>query len=460
MSNKFVVYYKMNYEVMEIMTVDTKEIVATIAYMIGIKKHIVIQCFDNECHETLEKLYSDQSATTIRYLCKLRTTLFQKFRKTDDEMRFNLKNIDKLEWFDKDNIRQLEKWGIPIVKVNYRSEKYMLDINALISRNIDKCSGLFYDWVNWAYIRDLFCIPKYTQKGVLKSEFDKYMANIDNYPFQMYIYWQPYDCGSMLFSDGKFLGILYRMHKDHFDDYTKYRDAHIETKNNIYDFVECSNRTIIAVDCENSDVYKIYSVLKNLDQESLAKIEKIYLYDDHHTTRGWRWLSTFTNIPVEHRVIDRVTERKSLVDVMMTAGVCHNYYEDGIDSFILVSSDSDYWGLISSLPKARFLVMYEYAKCGTAIKSALSDHDIYYCSIDDFCSANVEVFQRTVLFDILEKYLPDIIYLNGKELVRHIYEEARINASDNEKEVFFNRYIKTLSIKCDQDGSFKVVVKK
>lgn len=440
------------------MTVDTKELVTTIAYMIGIKKHIVEQCFDEECHDTLQKLYANQQATIIRYLCKLRTTLFQKFKKTDDEMRYNLMNLDRLEWYDRDNIRQLEKWGISIIKVNYRSEQYMLDLTQLISEHIDKCSDLFYDWVNWSYIRDLFCIPKFTKKNVLKREFEKYMKNIELYPFQMYIHWEPVDSGSILYTDGKFLSILYKQHNDHFDDYTKYRDAHSETKNNIYDFVAHSNRTVIAVDCENSDVYKLFGVLKKLDPEELSKIEKIYLYDDYHTSIGWDWLYQFTNIPVEHIEVARVTDRKSLVDIAMTAGVCKNYYEEGIDSFILVSSDSDYWGLISSLPMAKFMVMYEYAKCGSAIKSALSEHDIYYCSIDDFCSGNVEEFKRVVLFDVLKKYLPDIVYLNGKDLVKQIYEEARITASENEMDAFFKRYIKTLSLKCNPDGSFQIVM--
>ena len=333
------------------------------------------QCFDAECHDTLQKLYENQAATTIRYLCKLRSTLLQKFKKTDDEMRFNLMNLDRLEWYDKENIKQLEKWGIPIIKANYRAEKYMLDLTELISRNIDKCADLFPDWVKWAYIRSLFCIPHYTKKGVLVTEFEKYKAHFEQYPFQMYIYWSPYDCGSMLLSDRKFLKIIYAQHDDHFDDYTKYRDASGETKNNIYDFVERSNRTVIAVDCENSDIYKLYAVLRNLDKEGLSKIEKIYLYDDHHTTVGWQFLSKYTDIPVEHIVAERVTERKSLVDVMMTAGVCRSYYEDGVDSFILVSSDSDYWGLISSLPKAHFLVMYEYESCGRALKLALAEHD-------------------------------------------------------------------------------------
>lgn len=196
-----------------------------------------------------------------------------------------------------------------------------------------------------------------------------------------------------------------------------------------------------------------------MNQDEFSKIEKIYLYDDHHTTVGWQWLAKFTEIPVEHIVIDRVTERKSLVDIVMTAGVCQNHFAEGIDSFILVSSDSDFWGLITSLPNAKFLVMYEYANCGKAIKAALEEHDIYYCSIDDFCSGNVDGFKRAVLLGLLNKYLKDILYVNGKELVDKLYEEAWIEGSASEKKAFYDRYIKTLSLKVDKDGNFSIEVK-
>jgi hypothetical protein len=167
------------------LTVDTKEVVTTIAYLIGVKKSILEQCFLEECEDTLNKLYSDKDATVIRYLCKLRTTLFQKFKKTDDAMRFDLKNLRTLEWYDREDIQQLERWGFEIVHANYRAEKYMQDFTRLINENIDKCSHLFYDWINWNYIRDLFYIPKYNKPNVMKDEFNKYMANIDFYPFQM-----------------------------------------------------------------------------------------------------------------------------------------------------------------------------------------------------------------------------------------------------------------------------------
>lgn len=441
------------------MTVDTKEVVTTIAYMIGVRMSALTVSY-GECSELIEKLRADRDATTIRYLCKLRTVLMQKFKKTDDLMRYQLKNLYNIEWYDHDNIKQLEKWGFTIIQANYRSDKYMQDLTRLINENIDKCSHLFYDWLNWEYIRDLFFVPKYNKNDVTKDEFNKYMANIEHYPFQMYIHWQPADVGSIVYSDRKFLKIIYGQHNDSFTDFTKYKDADDETRNNIYEFIESSEKTAIAVDCENSNPFKLYSVLKGLNQVELAKIEKITLYDDPNTTAGWDWLSKFTQIPVEHIEIDRVTDRKSLVDLRMTASVVTNFYRDGITSFIIVSSDSDFWGLIESLPKAHFLVMYEYEKCGTSIKNALTQHGIYYCAIDDFCSAATEDMKRAVLFAELEKHLPTIYGESPLELTQKIYEDTRVTATKKEMENFCNRYVKTLRLKVNSEGKFVIEIQK
>lgn len=64
------------------------------------------------------------------------------------------------------------------------------------------------------------------------------------------------------------------------------------------------------------------------------------------------------------------------------------------------------------------------------------------------------------MLEILKKYLPDILYLNGKELVEHLYEEAWINGTDSEKKSFYERYIKTLSLRIDKDGNFNVEIKR
>ena len=441
------------------MTVDTKEIVTIIAYLIGVRKSTMEQSYPNNA-DLLKQLSENKEATVIRYLCKLRTVLMRNFKRTDNAMRYELKNLYFLDYFDHANIKQLEKWGFEIVHANYRSDKYMIDLTRLINENIDKCSGLFEDWVNWDYIRSLFFVPKYNKSDVMQQEWRKFMNHIDYYPFQQYIYWKPENIGGILFSDRKFLKVIYGQRGDTFTDHSKYRDAAEETKNSIYSFIEQSEKTAIAVDCENSNPFKLYSVLKGLNPDELSKIEKITLYDDSNTTSGWDWLSQFTSIPVEHIEVERVIGRKSLVDVTMTTSICQDFYQNRITSFIIVSSDSDYWGMISRMPTTHFLVMYEYEKCSTAIKNALSEHGIYYCSIDDFCTAGVEELKKAALFSELEKYLPTLWGMNPMNLTQTLYQNTRVTATKKEMEIFCNKYVKTLQLKLNAEGVFTVAIQK
>lgn len=62
---------------------------------------------------------------------------------------------------------------------------------------------------------------------------------------------------------------------------SKISDAGNMTKAGIYRFLGDSERVVMMVDCENSDPYKLYATLNNLDQQALlAKISKIVLFDD------------------------------------------------------------------------------------------------------------------------------------------------------------------------------------
>jgi hypothetical protein len=440
------------------MRIDTRNIVATVAFLIGVRKSAWIATYSSDCSELLKELENDRDAVTIRYLCKLRTTLMQRFKKTDNALVYDFKNIDRIEWYDADNIHQLEEWGFNIILTNKRATDYSLHFNTLIHDNIDSCQRLFPDWIVWDYIKDLFVLPKYTKEQNQKFEFEKYMENINFYPFQMYIHWKPQDLGNILYTDGKFLELLYQMNGDYFGDKSKYKNAVDDVKNNIYDFIDKSFKTVLAVDCENSDVYKMYGMLKNLNRDEIEKIEKIILFDDNHTNNGWDFIEKFIGVPVEHIEVDRVVDHKSIVDMRMATGICREFYKNDVSSFILLSSDSDYWGLISSLPEAEFLVVIEYSKCGQAIKETLDSHGIYYCSLDDFCTGNIEELKKAVMISELKKYLPDILRYNGKTLAHTIFEQCRIEASEPEIMNFYDKYIKTIKLKVDDNGDFNIVL--
>lgn len=437
-------------------TVATTSLVTLVSYMMGLDIETMENHYKEQNEERIRELQGEKSVTIIRYLNRLRTTLMLNFKKIDDEMVYNLGNIDRMPYFHQGEIKQLQAWGINVVKTNMRAEKYNLYFCELIAKYIDDCKSFFPDWVNFEYIKDLFIVPSYEKAGALKSEFAKYMENRKNYPFQMYIHWNPGEYGNILSNDGKFLATIYAQHKDVFLDRSKYRDAKDDTKQSIYNYIHESNRVVIVVDCENSDVYKLFGVLKNLEEEELEKIEKIMLYDDYHTSAGWDWLEKFIHIQVEHIEVERVADHKSLVDICMTVGVCEAYYRDQIDSFILCSSDSDFWGLISSLPDARFLVFYEYAKCGKVIKDALNLRQIYHCAMDDFYTGNAGELKQIVLKKELESRLPQLLGENSRRLLDILYEKARITASDAEKQRFYEKYIKTLKLKMNENGDFYI----
>ena len=104
--------------------------------------------------------------------------------------------------------------------------------------------------------------------------------------------------------------------------------------------------------------------------------------------------------------------------------------------------------------------MYEYEKCGTAIKSTLTQHGIFYCAIDDFCTAGTEELKKVVLFAELEKHLPTLYGENPLNLTHKIYEATRITATIKEMENFCNRYVKTLKLKVSSEGKFVVEIQK
>ena len=140
--------------------------------------------------------------------------------------------------------------------------------------------------------------------------------------------------------------------------------------------------------------------------ETMEKIVKIILYNDVNAASAWSILENYTKIPVENILIERIKENKSLVDIRLSVGACREFYENKADSFIIVSSDSDYWGLISSLPEARFLVMVEHDKCGPDLKAAMINSGITFCYIDDFYSADggsSDLKQNLLLFKKIVK---------------------------------------------------------
>lgn len=433
---------------------STYTIVSKVAFLIGIPKRIFEMPHEPLRMEQFVELEKNKHARIIRNLCMLRTAIEQNYTHINREMSSNLKNITTLpEYVPQECIAQLSADGISLYKANYKPIRYLIDINKLILDRINNCQSLFPVWLPWQYLRPLFIMPNgLSEQGCIQSGME-YYATRSRLPYGVYMNWAGGDHGNILYNDKKFVSLLYEANENYFQDMSKVTDASDLTKHGIYDYLQDNERTVMVVDCENSDPYKLYAVLKNLNEEVLLdRIYKIILFDDVHAASAWRILDQFTQIPIEHIMIERVKEQKSLVDIRLTAGACREFYENKVKSFIIVSSDSDYWGLISALPEARFLVMVEYEKCGYSIKAALENSGIFYCFIDDFCTGNSSEIQKAALLREIQNALDVRISININDVLQEAYLTTRVDMTQKEKDQFYARYIKTMKLKIESDG--------
>lgn len=441
---------------------STYEIVSKVAYLIGVPLRI----FENEHEppkmEVFNRLDVDKPARIIRHLCIIRTAIERNYKSINDKMRMEYRTILSMpEYVPADSLNQLSLDGINFIKKSsVKLSDHIVEINSIISNRINNCKPLFPIWINWQYIRDLFIMPDGLKEAGTKDAVSVYYADLPLYPYQMYINWKPKDEGNILYNDKKFVTLLYKWHDDQFTEYSKVSDAGDYIKNSIYDYINDSEKIVVVVDCENSDPYKLRATLKRLNYEYTKKISTIILFDDVHAASGWGILENFTRIPVEHILIERLKQNKSLVDIKLTARACQEYYENHVDSFIIVSSDSDYWGLISSLPKARFLVMVEREKCGPDMKNALVNKGIFYCYIDDFYTGDMEELKLSALFREMYHYIDGTVRLNVNAMFDEALRATRIEMTPAEKKQFYDKYIRTMQMSIGEDGNVLIEIKK
>lgn len=386
---------------------STYELVSKVAYLIGVPLRI----FQNEHEppkiEIYDLLEQDKNARIIRNLCIIRTAIERNYRKINDIMRMEYRGLLSMpEILPMSSMQQLSNDGISFIKKS--STKlchHIIEINRLISDRINNCKSLFPIWINWAYIKELFIMPNGLTEVGTKDAADIYYASLSYYPYQMYINWVPMDEGNVLYNDKKFATLLYQWHCDAFTEYSKVSDAGAFVKNNIYDFIDDSEKTVLVVDCENSDPYKLCATLKNLDYEVMHKITAIILFDDVHTATAWRILENYTRIPVEH-------------------------------------------------------IMIEREKCGPDMKAALAESGIFYCYLDDFYSGNSEDIKKNALFKEMYRWIDNSVHLNVNDMFDAALRNTRIEMSSAERRQFYEKHIRHMTLTIDENGNVSIELKR
>ena len=433
------------------------EVVSRIAYLIGVDW----KYFENEDRPFKIEIFKDldghKRTAIIRELCRIRTSIFMNYTKIFHIlMSESYRSIGGInECIPSDALQRLSDFGVKLPVSGRDIDSFLLAVNAVIRDRINNCREFIPDWIEWKYIFEFFSMPAGYTKEDIKRESLQFRDNSLKYPFQKYVYWPVSDQGNILNDDRKFVTLLYEWHGEEFTNLNLVCGVRDSTKDTIYDFIDESKKTVFIVDCENSDPYALCAAISGLDPEKLEKIEKVILYDDVHAASAWEMLSNYINIPVEYVMITRLNDNKSLADVKVTSRICKEYYKNNVDSFVLVSSDSDFWGMIEELEDARFIFMVEHEKFGYTFKNTLISRGIFYCFIDNFYAGDAMDIKIDAIRREFSRLVKGALDINLKDMFNDVLYHTRINMEEEEKIKFIKKHIRP-KLNLDIDDDFNV----
>ena len=131
---------------------------------------------------------------------------------------------------------------------------------------------------------------------------------------------------------------------------------------------------------------------------------------------------------------------------------------NAVDSFILVSSDSDYWGLISALPDARFLVMVERDHVSGSLKETMDSAGIAYCYLDDFCSGDCGDIKTGALVREMNAFLKNSVRITVRDMMEHASRAARVELSEVEWQQFHSKFVSQMQVVAGEDGTIGIQI--
>ena len=434
---------------------DKFEIVSTVAYLIGVERRWYERDASWFLSEIFNKLDQDKNARIIRDLCFVRTQIERNFRNFRLAIRGG-QLLSEIPYYPYSEINELYEYGINLLSCRTDLTEQIIKINQYIVERIGNVKGYFPLYLNWEYVKNIFIMPNGQTKEGCQAAADVYYQNIQNYPYQCYINWKVKDQRNLLFNDRQFVEMLYDQNGDEFTETSKVQMASPLVHNEINKFLSESSKAAFIVDCENADPFRFCAAIKEMQAESRAKISKIILCDDVNTSPVWEMLPRYIDAPIEHILVERVLNRKSLVDVRLTAETCKEHYRNEVDSFLIVASDSDYYGVVSSLTDARFLLMIEREKSSLDLRQALSGDGIFYCFTEDFYQGNVEMLKKAAIMMELRRCVSEQVAFNAKEILKIALSNIRLRMTAEEEDGFYRKVVKPMSLKVADDGTVSV----
>ena len=140
------------------------------------------------------------------------------------------------------------------------------------------------------------------------------------------------------------------------DTSVPYQKTNITTSD-MYKFIQ-NDDVEVYVDCDNIEFFKFITFMNSISHFNTVK--NIVLIVDEKANFLWKVFDKFYTGKVHIKTISvpRLKDHKSVADIVLTKEVCQSVYTKNQNRVVLVSSDSDFFGLISVLSDVSFGVAY------------------------------------------------------------------------------------------------------
>lgn len=441
---------------------NTFEIVTKVGFLLGVPDKYLLADGSLYDHDIYNEMAANRSSRIIRNLCSLRAIIERRFKDIRVEMTTNYKGLTQIpDIIPTQLMNDLFKDSVHLKTTNVtKLVDVIVDINRLINDRINNCRSFFPAWVNWEYIKQLFIMPDGLSSNGAKKEADKYYQARERYPYGVYMNWPAKeDVGNVLSSDAKFLYNLYEWNNDTFTERSRVKKLDHTVKQSISAFLKDSTNAILVVDCENSDPYRLCGVLEKMDKlDPDSKLKKIVLFNDSHASSAWDMLSQYTDIPIEDHMLSRVLSNKSRVDMSLGVYVCKERYKSGIDSFLIASSDSDYFSMVEHIDDARFLVLPVHGKVSDSFLDALAGTNTKYCFMDNISSVVYDKIRKAALIREVSKWLNSAVAFSLTDITDTALSNLRMELTDAEKKQFMTDMMNSLTFVIDKNFYAKAVI--
>lgn len=419
----------------------SRKIVSCIAYLIGVKD-IKLSQFDPII---VNDLKMSNGCNLIRTLCQFRTQLLRYYYEIERKLKENYGKISDIGRFIALYDTLINNHGIDLNMYSTDVKEYIIQVNNLIDNNINSVKNQFPSTITnkvWQYIRELFIYPneKFLEERKL------FIENIEFYPFGSYINWTPIKAGNILETDTKLLSILFS------NKGKEYSLSKEEALSEIESFINSRKHITICVDCENVDYSLFYSALLQFNENIINRIERILLFDSNDRKSGWNYYGESLPIKIERIECPRILNDKSTLDVKMSAYITAIHYRDGIDGFILVSSDSDYWGLIDTIgTTAKFFILGEKNNMSEKNINKLTNRGIPCFLLDEFDNNELrQIIKEEILIKEIKEQLYQIRF--NVNFFLNMMQTQTKNLSKNDKSIF-KKIVCNIKISFDEDGN-------